>query len=86
MVSLDSAEEPIYRVCFYRVWLFRGSLPKGNVTLKGFSCLNMDAASLENYQGLPFKLKSSYFPPDFNGSKINISLYTLNLKMLYRYL
>lgn len=67
------------------LWLFRGNLPKGNATLKGLSYLNMDAASLENYQGPAFDLKSSYFPPAFNGNKINISLYTLNLKMLYRY-
>lgn len=46
----------------------------------------MDHVSLgrhRNYQGLAFEPKSSYFPPGFSGSKINISLYTLNLKMLY---
>lgn len=40
----------------------------------------MDAASLESYQGVAFELKSSYFPLGFNGSKFNISLYTLNWK------
>ena len=67
------------------LWLFRGNLPKGNATLKVLSCLNMDAAYLENYQGLAFELKSSYSPPGFNGSKINIFLCILKLKMLYRY-
>lgn len=67
------------------LWLFTGHLLKGSAILEGLSCLNMDAASLGNYEGLAFELKSSYFPPDFSRSKINISLYTLNLKMLFRY-
>lgn len=64
------------------LWLLKGNLPEGNAALKDLSCFNVNAASLENYHGLGFELKSSCFPPGFNGNKINISLYTLNLKML----
>ena len=94
MVSLEKnswaawilPRSPFTVFLFGCLWLFRGKLSKGNATLKGLSCLNMDATSLENYQGLAFELKSSYWPPGFNGCKINISLYTLNLKILYRYM